>query len=346
MAQESSTMEFQRHGDSPTVKSYTDWSLYRSVYEKLLRKELSTVEDFGLEASGNVLLKEAGRIRLYESNSLLPRLHSSLSSGAKTIVFQGGEAIVKLNGGEGEGVAVGNLILDVAADGTVIVESRSRTKGELSLLGLNIIVRSGVKASVMIDFEEGLESPSSLNFMLETGEGSQANLALLVYPGRMSRIEGVLRPGGASLVNARLSGILREGSRLDAIIDGLISWKNSSLSFASTLYLKDTSMGSVRGKGVVYPSGDNARIVYGLEAILEENATGFMQPFLEVHSNRVLEARHYAKSYLVTHDKLFYLTSRGLSLEEARRLVLTGLLTSSMPLGLKNYSYEKISKWL
>jgi len=346
VAQEPFMKEFQRHGDSPTVKSYTDWSLYMSVYDKLLKKELRVVEGFDLEASGSVILRGAGRIRLYENYSLLPRLHKSLNDEARTLVFQGGEAVVRLKGGEGEGVAVGNLIIDVAADGTLIVESRSRIRGELSLLGLNVIVRSGVKANVMIDFEEDLESASSVNFTLEAGDGSEANLAILVHPGRMTRIEGALKPGSNSLVNARLSGVLREGSRLDALVDGLISRKSSSLSFASTLYLKNNSTGSVRGRGVVHPSADNARIVYGLESILEENATGFMQPFLEVNSNRVLEARHYAKSHLVTHDKLFYLASRGLSLEEARRLVLTGLLTSLMPPGLKKYSYEKINKRL
>lgn len=68
---------------------------------------------------------------------------------------------------------MGNLIIDVAADGTLIVESRSRIRGELSLLGLNVIVRSGVKANVMIDFEEDLESASSVNFTLEAGDGSR-----------------------------------------------------------------------------------------------------------------------------------------------------------------------------
>lgn len=335
---------FQKHGDSPTVKHYTDWSVFKNVLEKLVNNEVGLDKKLVVETSGNARVEGLGEIRLYELNSALPKYHMILNSEAVLAGFHGGRGFIKVEPAVKTGVSVGNLIARIDSSGTLVLKVVNKVSNGLLLLGLNINVADGVEANVVVDLEEASESASSVNFRVETGSGSVGNIVFLVNPGRMMRIEGLFKPGGNSFTLARLTGVLNENSRIDAVLDGLVDGLNTTLNLYSTLYMSKHSAGSVRGRGTISPKASEARLVYGFESILEEEAVAYMQPFLEVNSNRVLEARHYARNYLVTQDKLFYLATRGLSFEEAKNIVLTGLLTSLMPEELRSYCYGEIKR--
>lgn len=335
---------FQRHGDSPTVKHYTDWGVYRDVFESLANGELGLERKILVEASGGVRIEGRGEISLYEQNSNLSKYHMILSNEAIVAGFHGGKGFINVKPVAEAGVNIGNLIARIDSPGTLVLKVVNNVSNGLLLFGLNINVADNVEASIIVDVEEAPGSASSINFRVGTGRGSISNLVFLVSPGRMMRMEGLVKPGDNSLVLARLTGVLNEDSRIDAVVDGLIDGLNTTLNLYSTLYLSKHSTGSVRGRGTISSKASDARLVYGFESILEEEAVAYMQPFLEVNSNRVLEARHYARNYLVTVDKLFYLATRGLSFSEAKNIVLTGLLTSLMPGELRSYCYSEIKR--
>ena len=335
---------FQRHGDSPTVKHYTDWDVFKNVFERLVNNEVGLEKGLVVEASGNAGIEGRGVIRLYEHGSTLPKYHMLLNSEAVTAVFNGGRGFINVKPAAGEGVNVGNLAAKIESPGTLVLKIVNNVSNGLLMLGLNISVADNVEANIIVDVEEAPESASSINFRVETGKGSASNTVFLVSPGRMMRVEGLIKPGANSFTLARLTGVLSENSRIDAVFDGFIDGLNTTLNLYSTLYLSRRSTGSVRGRGTISSKASEARLVYGFESILEEEAVAYMQPFLEVNSNRVLEARHYARNYLVTQDKLFYLATRGLSFDEAKNIVLTGLLTSLMPGELRSYCYGEIKR--
>jgi hypothetical protein len=87
---------FQRHGDSPTVKHYTDWGVFKDVFEKLANGELGLERKILVEASGGVRIEGRGEISLYEQNSNLSKYHMILSNEAIVAGFHGGKGFINV----------------------------------------------------------------------------------------------------------------------------------------------------------------------------------------------------------------------------------------------------------
>lgn len=63
--------------------------------------------------------------------------------------------------------------------------------------------------------------------------------------------------------------------------------------------------------------------------ILSENATARIVPSLEIHEDEV-KAGHAATVKRIQQDHLYYLSSRGVSIEDAKSLIVEGFLESGL----------------
>lgn len=81
-----------------------------------------------------------------------------------------------------------------------------------------------------------------------------------------------------------------------------------------------------RGTIMLDPNSQNAEAFQQADVLLnDESAEADVIPVLEVHTDAV-QARHAATTNQINPDTLFYLTSRGLEEQEARRLLLEGFM--------------------
>lgn len=87
---------------------------------------------------------------------------------------------------------------------------------------------------------------------------------------------------------------------------------------------KDTSILEFSGTSFVHNSAKKSNTVQNAKImLLDESSDGIAKPILKIDQNDVI-ASHSASIGQMNEEHLFYLTSRGLSINEAKRLIITG----------------------
>lgn len=322
------------YGDSPTVKSYLDWPLWRATLEELLREgdfELSTSwkPEGGVEPSGASAVKIVG-------SHALSSLHRALGAEAAEFAFDGGKGALEFPS-VASGLAVANLVIKIRGDGELFIMINPGDENRAVFAGINLFVDSGARPNILIDVEPRGDALAYVNVVLSSGEGSSANLVTLAAPKSSCKVDVEMAPGPGSQLISKFVGLVREGANAEAVLDSVVHGDLVDLLVNGAAVFMKNSTGAMRGRGVIAHGSRNAKLVYGFDALLEEGARAYLQPFLEVNTNAVREARHYARNYLLTEDKLFYLMSRGLEPWEARKLMITGFLLSSVPEPLREF---------
>jgi len=110
---------------------------------------------------------------------------------------------------------------------------------------------------------------------------------------------------------------------------------NTSSRITSKSISKHNGRASYRGLVKIHKNAENAKVSVECDALLiGEDARSDTYPTMEIDNNNV-RVEHEARVSKVAEEQLFYLTSRGLSEDEARLLIVNGFMepfTKELPL--------------
>ncbi len=110
---------------------------------------------------------------------------------------------------------------------------------------------------------------------------------------------------------------------------------NTSSRITSKSISKDTGRASYRGLVKVHKNAKNCKVSVECDALLiGEDARSDTYPTMEIDNDQV-KIEHEARVSKVAEEQLFYLTSRGLSEDEARLLIVNGFMepfTKELPM--------------
>ncbi len=110
---------------------------------------------------------------------------------------------------------------------------------------------------------------------------------------------------------------------------------NTSSRITSKSISKAGGRASYRGLAKVYPKAENSKVSVECDALLiDENSRSDTYPTMEIDNDNV-RIEHEARVSKIAEEQLFYLTSRGLTEDEARLLIINGFIepfTKELPM--------------
>lgn len=125
------------------------------------------------------------------------------------------------------------------------------------------------------------------------------------------------------------------GQHQDAGAKVIHAAPNTSSRITSKSISKDSGRSSYRGLVRVYPVAVNSKVSVECDALLlDESSRSDTYPTMEIDADEV-KIEHEARVSKVAEEQLFYLTSRGLTEDEARLLIINGFIepfTKELPM--------------
>jgi hypothetical protein len=348
-------LPFQHIADTPTVKYYTDWR----VFEERLNLESSTEEDRVPEVlehlSYNAVLGVEARI-LGEPKGVEVRvLRGDYDGDLKPMSLVGVHSRMhayhayRWNTGllvdVGEGAHFGKLIVlslggNAYTGHHLILRVGERAKGRILLVdyagpsrGLKTFV---VEATVGREADVDLDIVSlhsrnhavySLTHIVSADE-STVRSRVLSLGGAMSRVQvDYVVEGERAKLSTLASAVARERARSDVILNSVNKGPESEVTVNARGAVLDKGYLALRGSAIVDDRARWASSEIEIQVvIMGEEAKGYAVPVLEIHSGDVAKANHAAGVSHILEEQRFYLRSRGLSDEDASRLLVTGIL--------------------
>jgi Fe-S cluster assembly protein SufB len=126
-----------------------------------------------------------------------------------------------------------------------------------------------------------------------------------------------------------------DGQHQDAGAKVIHAAPNTSSRITSKSITKSTGRSSYRGLVKVYPNAKKSKVSVECDALLlDEASRSDTYPTMEIDADDV-RIEHEARVSKVAEEQLFYLTSRGLSEDEARLLIINGFIepfTKELPM--------------
>ncbi len=138
-----------------------------------------------------------------------------------------------------------------------------------------------------------------------------------------SRLESVMKESGASSENVEV--VFGAGTqRFDTVSNITHSGPNTTGHAISKGVVKDKARSIFKGMIRIDKNAKNSRAYLAEHAmILSKDALADAIPGLEIETNEV-KATHSASVSQINEEEIFYLTSRGLSQDEAKKLIIVG----------------------
>ncbi|MEE9555065.1 MAG: Fe-S cluster assembly protein SufB [candidate division Zixibacteria bacterium] len=126
-----------------------------------------------------------------------------------------------------------------------------------------------------------------------------------------------------------------DGQHQDAGAKVIHAAPRTSSRITSKSISKDSGRSTYRGLVKVYPVAENSKVSVECDALLLDKASrSDTYPTMEIDAEEV-KIEHEARVSKVAEEQLFYLTSRGLSEDEARLLIINGFIepfTKELPM--------------
>ncbi|AFK51513.1 SufBD protein [Thermogladius calderae 1633] len=310
-------------GDSPTIKHYINPYEYARLVE-----EASRADGIG----GPVVRVEGARVTespirgepTGECSSVYCLLHEKYESGRYDIELGGapGKAVVNVDSSNLFSAVGLNLV--ASGSGLYVLELNLNSKGSLSL---SLTLDAGPGSRLLLRVKAG-EGPASYLRLVSRQGCCASERAQLVESTRVLKVEELVSVDSSTL-NEKTVVLALGRSVVDLDIYGLARGVGPALHVRQLLVSLDESTAVARGTLVAEEGSKEGSLVYGIEA-LQLGGLAFMQPRLEVKTNNVAEARHYARNVKLSTEQLFYLASRGLDLREASMLFVRGLVKEGL----------------
>lgn len=351
-------LDYQKYGDSPTIKSYTNWKLFEenSPLRLPTRAEAGEIEiPYHLAFSGNGVFNnlpdgteiqkgktlnlsnpEESRILGFHFYALNEPYYIKITKTLR-------RPLIIVSHLSEEAFISHHLAIEVEEDveANLIIYDMSE-KGTKSF-----VVEVEAKNSKLNILTVGKHRALS-HYLLRAslGENSEMNVTTVVKGGKMSHHrEDYSLEGNESRLFLR--GIpVSLNSAIDYITN-VIQYGEKSINETNVFGFSHKRGWTVhRGVGKVFDGakGSLSRVVSHI-LIMGKGSVGVSVPMLEVDTSDIEEASHSATVSQFDEDALFYLRSRGLTDEEALGLFIHGIgeaQVEHLPKDLKKRGLEEI----
>ncbi len=353
------SVPYQRIRDSPTIKYYTDWRLFeekRSLpYEEYgapppwTRRKYDAVitgKEIMVEKREDVLVEEItpGRrihgiwikpLQMLPSDTRMSLIHAYRWRAGAAVMIPPARVIQEpvriLSVGGGDGYAGHHILLYLGRGSQARVEIHDAAPEEGRGLK-TLVVEAMLEASSHLELiTMAKPSASSLLYhrkIIGVEAGGRVDSRSIVIGGGFThyREDYELRDTKAE-VSADYRLVSSGKCRLDAISNAVHKGSKTRSIIKARGAVMDEAYLTHRGLARIGREAvESETSIDSLILLLSRKAKANAVPMLEIRTSRVNSACHAASVASLDEDHLFYLASRGLSRDEATRLLLRDLL--------------------
>lgn len=324
-------MPYQAIKDSPTIKYYTQWQLFDKCVEASTEAKAPLgVDEYDIAIHSGFLAKNNGMVYgdaetgISPSESKIVARHLSNLNTIYGVDVNGGAVNLRvmLSHGLPKGLLSSNHLVFNVGEGSIANISLSILGGEAC--GTNIVEFNVNEGSILNLFIRSVnDAPSFTLIRVNEGKGARVNSFSIIVGGEMTHHrEDYILMGARSLLNSRALEVGVGKSRIDYMVNAIhVGEYSESYSVTQGVAL-DSSTVIHRGFGRISESGKwSSTNIEGKVFIGSAEATGMSVPVIMVDTGDVGGARHSASDASLDEQQEIYLRMRGLSREEAIRLV-------------------------
>ncbi|WP_440059526.1 SufD family Fe-S cluster assembly protein [Thermogladius sp. 4427co] len=302
-------------GDSPTIKHYIEPRQFSDALLKYpIEDVLITIRDGGSVSKSSTLPEYQGGCV-----SLFCAIHSKIPRSTWLITLEEDASVIPIHVAGGSGFSASDIIIETRGSRIHVIDFSIESSGPLSL---RIYLKRDKPSNTMLVFRLS-RGPVSYLGVVDDYLGYEARRVVLVDSQRTLRVDEVLKASSTNLTH-KIITIVRDNSTLDYYLRVETGGSSPSVKIHHLLLALEGSTGVARGVVRIREDAGDATAVYGIDSV-QLGGNAFMQPSLEVSSNKVLEGRHYARNLRLSPEQGFYLASRGLDEKQAYRLLVESL---------------------
>ncbi|MGA8857511.1 MAG: Fe-S cluster assembly protein SufD, partial [Candidatus Bathyarchaeia archaeon] len=238
--------------------------------------------------------------------------------------------VVTILDSEGHGVFAQNLVMaDNRSKFTILEElysTRSTGQSKSTYSGLSeVYLHEGAEVTYgsINNLSQNVNIFSNKKSIGERDSKIVWSTGLLGGAYTRSRLESVMKESGASSENVEV--VFGAGTqRFDTVSNITHSGPNTSGHAISKGVVKDKAKAIFKGMIRIEENAENSRAYLAEHAmILSKDALADAIPGLEIETNEV-KATHSASVAQINEEEIFYLMARGLSEDEAKKLIIVG----------------------
>ena len=359
---------FQEIADSPTLKYYTNWKVFQQRLKapdsRKYPVEPSWIDRLKEKATdclilGNDVRWEASNVKLSDiannedvlaevgATGKMDYIHvQRLTRGVKVTLPEGEESTLLIVSLGGDGYTGHHVSLDVGEDARLeLVLVDLGGIGDASLKTLTLSARLGEKARVRVrSLSSHGETAVYTRRIYKLSSNAELEVRSLYIGGPSTRVnEDAYLEGPGSSVTVQASTLSTGSSWIDVLLNAIHEGERSRSLVTARGASLDSAFLSLRGIAIVKEKAEWARSHVNVHSlILSENARANASPMLEIHTGNVEEAYHSASVHSIEEPELFYLATRGLSRNDAVRLLLDGVAGYSGVLELLGLGLEDL----
>ncbi len=339
---------YQEYGVSPTIKSYTLWSLYDEYIKGYIEGRIGLggrssvkIKDYDIILNGIDIIVNNAEINVVERKPLgiinpytdkLVMFHYMLLNRVHSIIFKNGDYKILSIIPSNKSITPQHLILEIKGDVNLYIDIEGNNSYSLRSFYTEIFIHDSSRLNLFVTLRDTINAPSDIVIGIRAGSYSKLNYVYIVNPGLMSRFNNLLTLNGNNTY-AYIRGIgLASNSKLDNIFDVVEYGKNNFSYYLFTSALIKGSIIAQRGIGRIEEGADNSGIEYYSEALLlDKDSHAYLQPKLEINTGKVSYARHHARNVHVLPEQIFYLQTRGIDRINAENMIVRGYLLQKLP---------------
>ena len=335
-----SKIPYQHIKDSPTIKYYTQWSLFDRCIDSTPPRPMDPPlkGDFNLVLSNGHLASVKGvDVGEGEPTTISPeesRIIARHIAGLRTV------PLVKVNGGlfrgllghfnNGNLLSPNHLIINVDSYSVANIALHIVSSGGCGSNIVELIVGEGSRVQLLISSIH--DSASFTLIRILQGAGSQVEAWSIVSRGLMNhhREDYMLR-GAKAVLNSRALVAGAGSDRVDYLVNLIHEGESSMSSSVVKAIALGNSMVIHRGFGRISEGAKwSSTSIDGKVFIASDSAKAVSVPVIMVDTGDVNGARHSASDASLDEVQEVYLRMRGLSRDEARMLLAYDMVSSFM----------------
>lgn len=296
---------YQSYGDSPTIKAYTNWSIFEDA---LSRDDYSIGEVIGahpVDAIPSLTFDPASNRALAHHFSKLPSF----------LLWDGSEHVLSRSS---QTHAAQHIIFCIQEDSSVFLEDIADLSSKS--LTVDVLVRPGV--SLRLEHLVRGNHPQYTHIRIHLGKGSS-------FSGNLAVIGSNIHVHYEAFLNGHFASFALSGAsitgRSDVITD---AFARSESNTASVRHLLLSSPGDfLVHRGVLRVENQSSGALVDMDsAFLATGGFVAAVPQLEVLTDNVRGASHRARDLGLGEEQVFYMLSRGLRADEIMDVYVTGLV--------------------
>ena len=327
------TLPYQVISDSPTIKHYTEWSVFDALnlgIEGTPIKDLSVpLEGYNSFVIGNNIPLNFSPLDSVSSGLVTPEDHKlvalTLAGSRKILINKGGKYLVY---NRCQGKIFCPVLVEVSVpdgDNVDLIYYSDGSEGAMPSAVISLDVPRGSSMS----FSIVNSSRDSYAFTYTKGSiKGEINSSIFSVGQSLGHTEYHVELADEAVANFNAKSLGIGNNRVNVLANVNHVGRKS----VSNGVLKAVASGSsytvIRGDAVIGENAiDSSTTILGRALIIGDDAKAVVAPMLEVKTGKIITAKHSASASKVNEDLIFYLENRGLDKKSAEGLIIRGFLT-------------------